>query len=443
MKFIIFSLLFPLSAMSAIPHAPLNFKNSDGNVVFVDFKTADYNISYDSKTKSAVSVAKIVFESDDTGMPAFDLKENPTQVLLDGESIQSKVISSPDQDTWFRVALKNISPGTHTMTITAPLREGVQFVADGVSSAFWFTDLGDRGFLESYLPANFEYDQVKMTLNLDFKNLSKQKIYTNGVITKFDDNKFKVEFPENYTSSSLYFHTAPVKRYPEENFVFRSIDGRDIPATVYAAAANSNLKSAKEKVIASLEGLESKYGPYLHHNITVFIAGNGGMEYCGATMTDSWVINHELTHSYFARGGFMPANGNAGWIDEAITSWSDEGGGSRTDITTASNMAGNSLYRRYTHSDAYSIGKTFMYYLNYKFQSQGGLNSFLNSLIKTDAFKPMTTEEFVSKMSGYYSEDVTALFKKHVYSNRVPGNSPDDKRPVHMKMTIKEMHQFL
>ncbi|MBC7711937.1 MAG: hypothetical protein H7177_01260 [Rhizobacter sp.] len=439
---LLFTILFSANLQARINHAPSNFQTSDGNVIFVDFKTGEYDITFDSKNKTVNVVSKITFLSDETGVPAFDLKENPTQMILDNEVITSKVISSPDKDTWFRIALKTIQPGIHTLIITAPIKEEVLFTSDGVSSAFWFSDLGDRGLLETYLPANFEYDQYKITLNLDFKNMSKQKIYTNGKISKFDNNKFKVEFPETYTSSSLYFHTAPIDRYPEILFKFRSIDGRDIPVTIYSGVKGTSLETAKTKTLSSLEGLESKYGPFLHSSVTIFIAGNGGMEYCGATMTDTWSLNHELTHSYFARGGFMPANGNAGWIDEAITTWSDEGSGMRPDMNAHSNMAGNTEYRRYTHSDAYSAGKVFMYYLNFKFQSSGGLTSFLNHLIQTSAFQPMTTEEFVQKMSAFYSEDMMPFFKSHVYTDKgiVYVNRT---KPVHMKMTQQEMRQYL
>ncbi len=436
--------LLSLTAKASILHAPPSFKNSDGNVVYVDFKSGEYNITYDPKTKKATATSVIIFESDEEGMPAFDLKENPTNIVVDGESVTSKVINSPDGDTWFRIILKTLKPGTHTLTINSPISEEILFLNDGVSSAFWFTDLGDRGFLESYLPTNFEYDQYKVVFNLDFKTFAKQKIYSNGTVSKFDNNKFRVVFPEKFTSSSIYFHTAPVGRYPEENFNFRSIDGRDIPVTLYSGVKGTNLSAVKTKTLASLEALESKYGPFLHPTVTIFIAGNGGMEYCGATMTDTWALNHELTHSYFARGGFMPANGNSGWVDEAITSWSDEGSGTKSEMRVYSNMASNSQYRRYTHSDAYSVGKSFMYYLNYKFQSAGGLTSFLNQIIQTESFKPMTTEEFIKKMSEYYSEDMMPLFKKHVYSSRgVDEGRKPDKRPVHMKMTQKEMRKYL
>ncbi|MBY0415696.1 MAG: hypothetical protein K2Q18_16095, partial [Bdellovibrionales bacterium] len=321
--------------------------------------------------------------------------------------------------------------------------KGVAFSNGGVSSAFWFNDLSARSFLEAYLPSNLDYDQYKMTLNLNFPEMINQKIYTNGVVTKIDLTNFKVQFPETYNSSALYFHTAPNGRYPESQFVYHSIDGRDIPVTAYSANTSTDLAEVKKEVLKSMTTLETLYGPFLHQTLTVFIAGSGGMEYCGATMTSLWALNHELTHSYFARGGLMPANGNAGWLDEAITSWSDEGRTSRPDLKGMySNMAGNSEYRRFTHGDAYTYGKAFMAHLNYKFQANGGLASFLNEMIQKDLFKPMTTEEFINKISTHYSEDLTTLFKTFTYSSRAP-NGPVIQRPVHMKMTIEEMREFL
>lgn len=441
---ILLTLILPHALFANIKHAPDSFKNSDGTVVFVDFKNAHYHLTYDHTKKTLMAQSTIVFESIEEGMPVFDMVENPTSFMLDGEEVPTKIISSKDRETWFRIALKSIKPGLHTFVITSPVNHGVSFSNNGVSSAFWFTDLGDRGFLEAYLPANFEYDQYKIVMDIDFKKLKNQKIYSNGVVTALDNNKFKIEFPETYTSSSLYYHTTYEGRYPEVRFNFRSIDGRDIPAVAYANGPKTNLQEIKSKIVKSLETLESQYGPYLHNTITVFIAGNGGMEYCGATMTDVWALNHELTHFYFARGGFMPANGNAGWIDEAITTWSDTGSTTRPDLNgVVSNMAGNSQYRRYTHKDAYSIGKSFMAYLHYKYQANGGLNSFLTQLVQTESFKPMTSEEFIKKISAFYSEDLSPLFKNHVYKAKFKMKENQVKRPVHMKMTIPEMKQFL
>lgn len=435
--------ILPSTLFAKIWHAPANFKSPEGYAIFVDFKKADYDLTYDPESKTVTAKSTITFENTEEGMPVIDMVENPVSFLVDGAEVSTKTINSIDKDTWFRIILKSIKPGLHTFVVTSVVDQGVNFTATGVSSSFWFNDLGDRNFLEAYLPANFEYDQVKMIFNIDFKTMDKQKFYTNGDVTFLDNNKFTVEFPESYTSSSLYYHTTPEGRYPEKKFTYITLDGRELPSVVYAKDSYTNLEEAKNKIIKSIQILEAKYGPWLHQNIVVFIAGNGGMEYCGATMTDLASLNHELTHSYFARGGFMPANGNAGWIDEAVTTWSDSGSGTRPDLKgIGANMAGNSQYRRYTEYRAYTQGASFMSYLNYKFQASGGLTAFLNDMIKNDAFKPMTTEEFAVKMSTYYSEDVTPLFKSHVYTNKTNPGQSDDK-PAHMKMTIPEMNQYL
>lgn len=437
--------IIPFTLFAQIRHAPANFQTPDGYGIFVDFKTAEYNLVYDLATKTVSAKSVITFESTEEGMPIFDMVDNPIKFMLDGEEISTKVINSNDKDTWFRIALKTIKPGLHTFVVTSLISQGIEFTSNGVSSSFWFNDLGDRSFLEAYLPANFEYDQVKMTLNIDFKTMKKQKFYTNGKVTALDNNKYTVEFPETYTSSSLYYHTAPEGRYKEKNFVYTTLDAKDIPATIYTGDSSANLEDIKQKVIKSISTLESKYGPWLHKKIIVFAFGiGGGMEYCGATMTDLGSLNHELTHSYFARGGFMPANGNAGWIDEAITTWSDSGSGMKSDLNgVVANMAGNSQYRRYTENRAYSIGASFMSYLNFKFQANGGLTSFLNDIIKNDSFKPMTTEEFANKMSAFYGEDMTLVFKDHVYVNKKVPSETDQSRPVHMKLTIPELRKFL
>lgn len=434
--------LFSTITLANINHAPKNFITPDGMAVFVDFEKADYAITYNPAQKTALAKSTISFKNFEEGLPIFDLVENPTSAYIDGIAVNIKNIKSLDSETTFKVVMKKLSPGSHTLIVNSEIKEGVQFSGNGVSSAFWFNDLDDRQLLEAYLPANLEFDQYKMTLNLDFQSMTNQRIYTNGVVSKNGNNKFTVEFPETYTSSSLYFHTAPIGRYPEKSFTFSSMNGVAIPVVAYASSATSNMETIKKNILKSLTDLEASYGPFLHNSVTVFIAGSGGMEYCGATMTSLSALNHELTHSYFARGGLMPANGNAGWLDEAITSWSDEGTISRPDISGIfSKMAGNSEYRCYTHGDAYTYGKAFMAHLNYKFKANGGLAAFLNHLILTDAFRPMTTEEFILKISDFYSEDLGPLFKAHVYSN---GDfDPQTPRPVHMKMSIKEMRQFL
>lgn len=442
---LVFAYLFPFTLLANIEHAPPKFMSPEGKVIFVDFKTATYDITYDPSTKKSFAVTTIEFENIEEGLPVIEMVENPSSFILDGEEVSTKIINTADKETWLRIVLKKIATGSHKVVITSPIERGVSFVDNGVSSAFWLNDLGDRAFLEVYLPTNFEFDQYKMIFNIDFKSMPNQKIFANGKVSNLGQNKFRVTYPETYTTSSLYFHTAPVGRYYEKTFEFASTDGRLIPSVVYTKNSSANLNDLKSRVESIIHNLEAQYGPWLHDKIIVFLSSEGGgMEYCGATFTDLGSLSHELTHSYFARGGFMPANGNAGWIDEAITTWSDSGSNSRPDLNgVVANMAGNSPYRRWTDSPAYSIGASFMSYFHYRYKDRGGLSSFLNNLIQTNAFVPMTTEEFYTKMSFFYSEDLTELFRDHVFKNKKWINGQDHKRPVHLKLSIEEMREYL
>ena len=75
-----------------------------------------------------------------------------------------------------------------------------------------------------------------------------------------------------------------------------------------------------------LHDLESAFGPLPHGSVTVLARGTRpkAMEYAGAAATHIGALRHELDHSNFARS-IMPANGNAGWIDEALATWGDSG----------------------------------------------------------------------------------------------------------------------
>lgn len=438
--FLIFIFMIPVNLFAENSFSFPSFNHKEGKVVFADFQSGYYQISYDQDRKSAIAVSKIIITLDEEGLVAFDLKEKPESILLDSIEVDSLVVSDPQKETWFRIITTKVKAGTHELIITAPIKEGVLFTKEGVSSAFWFTDLGDRSFLESYLPTSFEYDEYKITFDIIFKNLNEQRIYTNGEVTKKSKSQYIIKFPENYSSSSLYFHTAPVGRYRENNFSIKLINKSMLPVTIYTGANDINLENIKSEIVKKINSLEISYGAFLHKSLTIFMEGHGGMEYCGAAMSDIWTLNHELTHSYFGRGALRPAHGNAGWVDEAITTWIEEGG-ALSSFDKHSNMAGNSIYRRYTHPDAYSIGKNFIKYLNYKFRDSGGINPFLNHLIQNARFAPMTTENFIKEMSNYFQEDLDTLFRDHVYTPK-ESEIKNEAQP-HMKMTIKEMRKFL
>ena len=447
MKFALLGLMLAGSVFASndLTHMPKSFNTAKGKAVFVDFSEATYEITYDiAKSLSSVK-ARLMFNAPEAGLPIFDSVTAPSSINLDGVAVNATETPTPSNETTLRVIDTPIAAGAHVLSIELPLTTLVDYKDGGVKSAFWTSDLDSREFLERYMPANFEFDQVKMTFLVKFiGGKTKQVIYTNGVQTAVDANTIKITYPHYYTASSIFFHTVPQGSMSELRFSLKSIDGREIPAVVYFGKSSwgTSLEKLKNKTAEVFHELESDYGAFPHPTITVYQAGMGGMEYCGATMTDFSALGHELFHSYFARG-VMPANGNSGWLDEALASWRDGGYSSLTSLDGSSGMSSHPYYTRITDQAAYSFGKRFMGYLDGKTQSKGGLKPFMRYMIEKRVFAPLFVEEFIQEMGTFYGMSFEADFKRYTYSSRKSSLDKGPMNHVHRKMSVKELAKFL
>lgn len=427
-------------------HLPKSFKANGGKAVFADYSEATYHITYDLGQKKAKVLAEINFQTFEAGYPIFDSVTAPTAISIDGSSVNSVEVRTPNLETNARLINRNVAPGSHTMSIEVPLQTLVEFGTDGVKSSFWTSDLEERKFLERYMPANFEFDQVKMTFLVKFVGAkNKQQIYTNGNVTETEGNTFKISYPAYYTASSIFFHTVPQGSTSEQRFTLKSIDGRNIPVVVYIGKSSwgSSLSRLVNKTTEVFHELESDYGPFPHPTITVYQAGMGGMEYCGATMTSYDALGHELFHSYFARG-VMPANGNAGWVDEALASWRDKGYQSLATLSGTSGMSSHAYYTRTTDRDAYTFGERFMSFLDGKLKTKGGLKPFMRHMVDKKVFSPFFVEEFIAEMSSFYGVNVMEDFQRYTFgkgSNFLVEKNKNSH--IHRKMTIEEMKNYL
>lgn len=206
-------------------HLPKSFSLQGGKAVFADFSEAEYSITYDLNSKLAKVKAEIKLETFEAGFPIFDSVVAPTQVSFDGSAVTAVEAKTPNGETTLRYINKMVTPGLHTLVIDLPLVNLVEFSESGVKSAFWTSDLDERKFLERYLPANFEFDQVKMTFLVKFLGAkNKQSIYTNGIVESVDANTYKISYPAYYTASSIFYHTVPQGATAELRFTLKSID---------------------------------------------------------------------------------------------------------------------------------------------------------------------------------------------------------------------------
>src|SRR5690606_3232299 len=198
-------------------------------------------------------------------------------------------------------------PGLHTVEMTNIMTRNVEFNDDFqfVKSAFWIRDLKDRLFLEQYIPSNFEFDQYQITLDIKFVGTSRenQDIYTNGEMTKIAKNHYRIVYPEYLTVSCPYLHITSKNGLKRLDFTYKSISGRDIPITVYSPWWRRT-NSFKRETIKVMGELEADYGPWAHPSFVAYgtMPGTGGMEHSGATVTSFAALDHEMLHSYFAKG---------------------------------------------------------------------------------------------------------------------------------------------
>lgn len=435
MKFLLaLTLLFCTNAFADFSQAPPSFEYKGKKAVFVDFLRAEYDLTYDAKKADVFVKTIIEFEQFEEGYPLFDLKTKPYNVWVNGNKVKETLISLPDNASVMRLVGEKLSPGVHTLMLESTMKDGVRFNQErrnweNVSSAFFIRDLNDRLFLERYLPTNLEFDQYKMFMDVKVTNTKRwHSLFVNGEKTKINENHYRVEFPEFYGASAVYFHLVPINRFVRYYLTFPSIDGREIPVTIYSNYGWFNTK-LKNKAWRVMKELEADYGPYPHDQLIIYGTGlRGGMEYAGATETSLVSLGHELQHAYFAKGLF-PANGNSGWLDEAIASWRDKGHQTYdSPFYSYANLGNHSVYTRKTDKRSYEYGRSFMAYLDHKIKEIGkpGLKDFLRVYFEKRKYTTITTELFRSDLEDYMQMSLREDFFRYIY-----GEKPQQKHIHH------------
>ena len=442
------SLLLSTSVFANLHLAPPDFTHEYGRAVFVDFLEAEYNITYNVFWKRTSVKSKITFVATKHGSPVFDLIPSIKNASLNGHPVSIVEITAPDGSKLRQVEAV-VEPGTHTLVIENSFKSNGRYslLRRRVSSAFWIRDLKSRKFLEQYVPSNFEYDQYKMIMNVHFSGIktARQDIYTNGEVKQTSPNSYRIEFPDYFTVSCPYFHTTPKGQKRRIDFTYKSIDGRDLPVTVYTSwwSYPGKFKKEAEKIFKELE---ADYGPWGHKGLVAYetFPGTGGMEHAGATQTSVAALDHEMLHSYFAKG-VMPANGNSGWIDEAIASWRDYGY-QRKPLPefSGSDLGKGSVYQRNTDSRAYALGREFMAYLDYRLQDRGGLKAFLKGYFQTYKHTVITQEHFKNNLEFFSGLDLTDDFNKYIWGqNEEELHSEHEASPAHKPLNKSQLEAIL
>ena len=428
--------------MSDLIYAPPPFFNrANHEVRFVDFTHARYRLEFDAEAHEATACSEITFEADKQGLVAISLNQPYTSAALDGLEVAldqefpdiGDLYLPPGKKPSVKVLSRAVCPGVHVLTIKSCISDPgpygcpIRWLSDPacVDCIFNMSDIQrDGGYLEAFLPSNYNFDHFRMSFDVTIKNSREiHSVFTNGTKSKLSSRHWKVEFPDYFTSSCPWFHFGPADDYQYLRDYFVSSDKRKIPVLVYTKSghdADRTLKTFVRNAKVHLCNLECDFGPFPHESLVIYarLGPPSGMEYAGAVATELGALRHELDHSYFGRS-VIPVDGAAGWIDEAIAKWGDCGypRSERRPVRRV-NMGKRSPYVRTTSNAAYSTGRDFLAHLDHVVRDCGGLKRFLKEYAKQKRHQSVTATEFQQMMVAFYcdqSEDLWKLFGNYVY----------------------------
>ena len=402
--------------------------HSTANAVFVDFLESDSLIKIDLNQRKVTQETKIRLRQPSAGNIAFDIVSLQATALIDGKATPILEFETPGLETKLRAIETPTEIGEHELVIRSELTTGVFFDEAGFSLRFSMNDSEDRSFLEKYLPTNLEYDTYAMKFDFEIVGgtLDDLEWYANGDWNRQSGTRMTLQFPDYFNCSSpfirLYFKGSTLSAQG----AFTTQSGRLVPIQIFKLKTQSSTDLSRflEKAKQTLSDLEMRYGEWAHPSLLIQAYGEmtdtGGMEYVGAAATAFQGLDHELFHSYFGRGA-MPANGNAGWIDEAVATWRDHGYRlADQPIFEISDLGAIGLYSRATNARAYEDGGSFIEYLAKLFDIKGkSLDSTLAQFFAHYLKRTYSTDDFQGELESIYGETLQPQFEQYVYG-RIP-----------------------
>jgi hypothetical protein len=445
---ILLFLMVTFSAFANLQLAPPSFKYKNGKAVFMDIQKGLYKIDYYPSTFRSRVKTTWEFELKEEGYPLFDFVPWGIRAKLDGKRVRLGRVRSPDRVTKYRVIRKKLKLGKYKLELYTRVKRGITYGFRSVNSGFFIKDLSQKKFLEKYVPANLEFDQYPITFDVRVKSKKKHVFVANGKRTRLGYNHYKIEYPDYYSSSSVYFHVFKVGRYKWLEETFTSINGNKVPVIVYTKKKYSP-EVFMAKAREYFDELESDYGAYAQKEILIYgMAKGGGMEYPGATATSLRSLGHEMFHFYFAKS-VIPADGNSGWMDEGLASWRDKGYKSFDHPGYEMfNLGAHSVYKRNTDSNSYRIGRKFFAYLNSKFDLKSALKGYYekykNSLVTTGIFINYLEEQTGLSLEGEFFQFVLNPNHRKNFVERVFNKAArEDEHDHHPHYSQSEMKNIL
>lgn len=271
------------------------------------------------------------------GLPVLQWARTPSTIALDGEPLEagewvtSTVGSHPQSmlllDRDLPRCTEHVLEVTSTV-LAADVETGelprLRARGDGV----WHSSALDDGVPDRYLgmwiPSNLLFDAMPLTLEVDVDDAREHELVANGAVSALGAGRWQVVFPSHFTAHAPFWALFPAAAATQSTGTANLAMG-PVAVEVWKLRADDtiDLDAMRDESIAHLERFDATYGAYDHDGrFLAFMRSDlqVSMEYAGATISVPAALEHEVFHSWWARG-VGPRSDRHGWLDEGVTSW--------------------------------------------------------------------------------------------------------------------------
>jgi hypothetical protein len=318
----------------ALVHAPAPLIVDGLGAVPIDILDLDASLEFDVVGASAHAEVTLRFQLGPvSGRPILDLRQSHDSLLLDGEPIDNALLARHDfgkgWDAGFAILEVVLEPCTiHELELgyavalpQAPEAGGL--VYGQAPARLWFdlssSDLNPGRYLESWVPANMPWDRHAVHLGVRLVGAQvAHALLSNAEVEALDVNAWQLEFPDTTTAMAPMIVIKPSEELSLAAGVHAAANAQDIEYEVWTDGSLATPPASYAASVAAwLDEIVLSTGDYPHPRVTAYLyQTDRSMEYAGATTSSPASLEHELFHSWWARG-LEPATYADGWIDEA------------------------------------------------------------------------------------------------------------------------------
>jgi len=404
----------------------------------IDIGSVWAKLTFDVKAQHASGDGTLRFEHGvDHGYPIFDLRQPVKAAWLDGTALKTDAVAfhrfGTKREQAMRVLSKTLRAGErhkirleYDLTVPPLLasRMGgyqpeLRWGNGTVDFNFGFTDLGGGRYLEAWAPANLIYDRFSLRLDVWVRNATKpHALITNGEAVETSRNQWTVRFPSSCTALSPMLELHPL------DSVESASRRRSMQIDVWKFRASAiDLEAELDNIERLLKRNTAAIGPYHHGDRFVAFMHKGGMEYDGGCTAAPDALEHEVFHSWWARG-LKPATQNDGWIDEAWTVYHDNGGAVETPFDFGEPpvlLSPRTPWNRATPVASYRLGARFFAGIAARI-GVDRLQEIMREFYRLHAPGLITTEQLEAHLLDRTNDEtISGAFERWVYGRKERG----------------------